>query len=94
MGQLVTDYRFSVVNPYSSRVHSTGPEGSLPFFEEKPWIVFSRDSNVARMPMTLVRPGTGHLPAYPFPPLTLKVPGAVVEPIGGPTFRLLGLDGL
>ena len=35
MGQLVTDSRFSVAKPYSSRVHSTGLEGSLPFFEEK-----------------------------------------------------------
>ena len=25
--------------------------------------------------------------------LTLKVPGAVVEPVGGPTFELLGLGG-
>jgi len=41
-----------------------------------------------------------HAPEY-LPPaspslsnLTLKVPGVVVEPIGGPTFKLLGLDGL
>ena len=36
MGQLVTDSRFSVANPYSSQVRSTGPKGSLPFFEKKP----------------------------------------------------------
>ena len=29
----------------------------------------------------------------PFYFLTLKVPRAVVEPINGPTFELLGLDG-
>ena len=37
MGQLVTDSRFLVANPYSSSVRSTGPKGSLPFFEEKQW---------------------------------------------------------
>ena len=36
MAQLVTDSRLLVANPYSSRVRSTGPKGSLPFFEEKP----------------------------------------------------------
>ena len=54
MGQLVTDLIFSMANPYSSRVRSTGPEGSLPFFEEKPWT-----RNVVGQPATLVRPGTG-----------------------------------
>jgi hypothetical protein len=39
MGQLVTNSRFLMANPHSSRVRSIGPEGSLPFFEEKPWIV-------------------------------------------------------
>ena len=36
MGQLVTDSRLLVANPYSSRVRSTDPKGPLPFFEEKP----------------------------------------------------------
>ena len=39
MGQLVTDFRFLANNPYSSWVRSTGPKGSLRFFEEKPWTV-------------------------------------------------------
>jgi hypothetical protein len=39
MGQLVTDSRFLMASPYSSQVRLTGPEGSLPFFKEKPWIV-------------------------------------------------------
>ena len=41
VGQLVTDSRFLTAGPYSSQVRSTGPEGSLPFFEEKPWTAFS-----------------------------------------------------
>jgi hypothetical protein len=39
MGQLVTDSRLLTVSLYSSRVCLTSPEGSLPFFEEKPWTV-------------------------------------------------------
>jgi hypothetical protein len=31
--------------------------------------------------------------AYPYPPLTLKVPQSGCEPIGEPTFKLLGLNG-
>ena len=46
MGQLVADSRFLTTSPYSSRVRSTGPKGSLPFFEGKPWIISGRDSNV------------------------------------------------
>ena len=45
------------------------------------------------MPTALVRPGTGRYRAHPFRPLTLKVLGAIVEPVSGPTFELLGLDG-
>ena len=45
-----------------------------------------RDARGARAPRYWL------LAAYPFPPLTLKVPRAVVEPIGGLTFELLGLD--
>jgi hypothetical protein len=39
MGQLVTDFRFSTADPYSYKVRSTSPDGSLPFFEEKPQIM-------------------------------------------------------
>jgi hypothetical protein len=46
MGQLVTDSRFLMASPYSSQVRSTGPEGSSPFFKEKPWTVRGQDSNV------------------------------------------------
>ena len=74
MGQLVTDSRFLAANPYSSWVRLTGPEGSLPFFEEKPWIASDRDSNVGQDARALVRPGTGRYRAHPFPPLTLKAP--------------------
>jgi hypothetical protein len=38
-GQLVTDSKLSTAEPYSYQVRSTGPDGSLPFFEEKPWIM-------------------------------------------------------
>ena len=48
MGQLVIDSLFPVVNPYSSRTRSTGPEGLLPLFEEKPRAVHSRDSNMVQ----------------------------------------------
>ena len=48
MGQLVTNSRFLVANPYSSWVYSTGPKGSLPFFKEKPWTVLCQDSNVGQ----------------------------------------------
>ena len=93
MGQLVTDSRFLAASPYSSWVRSTGPEGSLSFFKEKPWIVSGRDSNVGRDARGARAPGYWPLVGHPFPPVTLKVPGAVVEPVGRPTFKLLGLDG-
>ena len=50
MGQLVTDSRFLTANPYSFRVRSTGPKGSLPFFKEKPW--------------TMLRPRPKRVPGY------------------------------
>jgi hypothetical protein len=46
MGQLVTDSRFLMASPYSSQVLSTGPKGSSPFFEEKPWTMYCQDSNM------------------------------------------------
>jgi hypothetical protein len=39
MGQLVTDSKLSTADQYSYQVRSTGPDGSLPFLREKPWIV-------------------------------------------------------
>ena len=48
MGQLVTDSRFLAASPYSSQVRSIGPEGSLPFFKEKPWTMLCEDSNVGQ----------------------------------------------
>jgi len=36
---LVIDSRFLAVDPYSSWVRSIGPEGYVPFFEEKPWVI-------------------------------------------------------
>ena len=48
MGQLVTDYKFSVDNPYSSRVHLTSPKVSLPFFEENHGLGTDQDLNVDR----------------------------------------------
>jgi hypothetical protein len=46
MGRLVTDFIFLTASPYCSPVRSTGPEGSSPFFEEKPWTVRGQDLNV------------------------------------------------
>ena len=91
---LVTDFRFSAVNPYNSRVRSTGPKGPLPFFRENHGSYPAETQSWAGMPVALVRLGTGHLWAHPFPSLTLWVPGAVVEPIDGPTFELLDLGAL
>jgi hypothetical protein len=48
MDQLVIDSRFLAANPYSSLVRSTGPKGSLPFFEEKPWTMHCEDLNVGQ----------------------------------------------
>jgi hypothetical protein len=48
MGQLVTDSRFFTASPYSYQVRSTGPEGSLPFFEQKPWTMCDQDSNMGQ----------------------------------------------
>jgi hypothetical protein len=39
LGQLVTNSKLSMTIPYSYQVRSIGPDGLLPFFEEKPWIV-------------------------------------------------------
>jgi hypothetical protein len=46
IGQLVTNSKFLTTSPYSSQVRSTGPEDSLPFFEEKPWTVHAQDLSV------------------------------------------------
>jgi hypothetical protein len=48
MGQLVIDFELLVTNLYSFWARSTGPEGSLPFYEEKPWGMLCQDSNVGR----------------------------------------------
>ena len=84
---------FSVVNPYSSRVRSTGPEGSLPFFEKKPWIVSGRDSIVGQDAHGARALGYWPLAGPSLSITYLRVPEVVVEPIDGPTFELLGLDG-
>jgi hypothetical protein len=39
LGQLVIDSKLSTADPYSYQVRSTSPDGSLPFFREKPGIV-------------------------------------------------------
>ena len=47
----------------------------------------------AEMHATLVCSGTGRQWAHPFPPLTLRAPQSGCEPIGGPAFELLVLNG-
>ena len=59
MGQLVTNSRFLMASPYSSWVCSTGPEGSLPFFEEKPSTMLYQDSKVGQDARDAHAPGTG-----------------------------------
>ena len=87
---LVIDSRFSAVNPYSSRVCSTGPEGYVPFFEEKPWVITGRDLNVVRDARGARVPGYWPLADLS---LILRVTRAVVEPIDGTTFELMGNNG-
>jgi len=94
LGQLVTDSRPSVVNPYSSWVCSTDLEGLLPFFQgKKPWIISGQDSNVGWDAYGAHAPGYRPLagPSLSTPHFK-KAPGVIVEPIGGPTFELLGRD--
>jgi hypothetical protein len=93
MGQLVTDSRFLTASPYSSQVHSTSPEGSSPFFEDKPWTVHRQDSSVGQ------DAHGAHVPRY-WPlagpsfstPLSERHPGVAVETDCLLAFELLGLD--
>jgi hypothetical protein len=48
MGQLVTDSRFLTASSYSSWTRSTGSEGSMHLFKEKPWAAYCQDLNVGR----------------------------------------------
>jgi hypothetical protein len=94
VGQLVIDSRLSVANPYSSWACLTGLRGSLPSCEGKPWIMYYQDSNTgwdghsARAPRCWPLAG----PSLSTPH-SKGCPRAVVEPIDGPAFKLLGLDG-
>jgi hypothetical protein len=92
MGQLVTNSRFSVANPYSSQIRSTGPNGSFLFFEEKQWIVHKPrhecGSGCPRHPCTRVLAASGPIHLQTVTPM---VPWGGCEPIGRPTFEPLGL---
>ena len=44
----MTDSKFLTANPYSYWVRSTGPKGSLPFFEENHGLGTDQDLNVDR----------------------------------------------
>ena len=85
---------FSAVNPYSSWVRSTGPKGSLPFFKKNHGLGTDQDLNVGRDAYDAHAPGYWPLagPSLSTPHFK-KVPEAVVDPVGGPTFELLGLNG-
>jgi hypothetical protein len=77
--------RWLVANPYCCRVHSTSPDGSLPFFMEKPWIRASiKTPTCVKMPVALVRLGTGRYRTHPSPPLVLMVSRGGCEPVGRP----------
>jgi hypothetical protein len=92
--QLVTDSRLLATNPYSSWAHSTGPEGSLLSCEGKPWIMHCQDSN-ARWDAH----GANAPRCWPLAGPSLSTPHskgsprAAIEPIDGPAYELLGLDG-
>jgi hypothetical protein len=94
MGQLVTNSKYLMASPYSSQVRSTGPEGSSPFFEEKPWTVHGQDSNVGQDALGTCAPGYWPLAGPSFcTPCSERHPRAAVDPVGGPVFELLGLHG-
>jgi hypothetical protein len=94
MGQLVTDSKFPVSSPYSSRGRSTGPEGSLPLCGKKPWTKLNRDLNVVWEARGTRAPGYRPLadPSHSTPHSWW--PEAAVEPTSGSAFELLGHDGL
>ena len=48
MGQLVTDSRLLVANPYSSRVRSTGPKGHCLSSKKNHGLGTDQDSNVGQ----------------------------------------------
>ena len=62
---LVIDSRLSAVNPYSSRVRSTGPEGSLPFFRKNHGSYPTETRSWAGMTVALMRLGTSHSRTHP-----------------------------
>ena len=94
MGQLVTDSRLLAVSPYSSWVYLAGPKGSLPFFEKKPWTGnqprLERGPGCPQRSCARVLAASGPIPFHPFAP---RVPQSGCEPIGGPAFELLVLNG-
>jgi hypothetical protein len=92
LGRLAIGSRFLTANPYSSRVHSTGPRGSLPFFEEKPWFGYNQDSNMVRDARGAQTPGYWPLASPSVAtPHSSRCPGVVVEPVARPTCKLLNL---
>jgi hypothetical protein len=94
MGQLVTDFRFLMASPYSSQVRLTSPEGSSPFFEEKPWTVCGQDSNVGQDAHGAHAPGYWLLAGPSLStPYSKGFPRAAIGPTDGPAFALLALMG-
>jgi hypothetical protein len=66
----------------------------LPIFEEKPWTVRGQDSNVGQDALNARASGYWLLAGTSiFTPYSKKCPGAAVEPVGEPAFKLLGLNG-
>jgi hypothetical protein len=93
MGQLVTDSRFLTASPYSFWVCLTGPEDASPFFEEKPRTVHCQDSNVGQDAHDDHAPGYWPLAGPSVTTSHSKVPWGSCEPIDGPTFEPLGING-
>jgi hypothetical protein len=94
VGQLVTDSRFSMVDPFSYQVRSTGPEGSLPFFGEKPRIMLqSRLERGSGYPWCLhARVLAASRPIRPHPSFW-RCPRVVVNPSAGQSMNPRALIG-
>jgi hypothetical protein len=83
MGKLVTDSKFLTASTYSSRVRSTGPKGSSPFFEKKPWTVHCQDSNMGQDAHSARALGYWPLADSSLTTPHFKVPWGSCEPIVG-----------
>jgi hypothetical protein len=81
--KLVTYFKLSMVDSYSSRGRPTGPEGSLPSIEEYHESDIHQDSNMGRNALSACAPGYWPLVCPFFAIPDSECPGAAVEPTVG-----------